>query len=473
MKSYNNLYEPMLQDDYIKQCFKNASKKKKSRNDVKDVLENLDRETETLKTMLREEMFIPDFHEESMINDGNKYKIRRILKPNYKYEQVVHHCAIGQFKLIVMNGLYEFSCGSIPERGVHYVKKYMRKWLNSYDGKKMYVLKMDVHHFFESIDRRILKSKLRQVIRDVKYYRLLCIFIEHDRISEVVRILEDTAVEIQQDDVKELISCLAFDDDAGALKIVQSTGITGEEYRKAEESIKGNRKGVPLGYFTSQWFGNFYLKKLDHQIKETLKAEHYVRYMDDMVILGKSKKKLHKIRKEIETYLHDELDLELKGDWQVFRFEYADKDGKIKGRMLDFVGFKFHNDRTTIRKSTIESARKKAYHIAKSEKISWYNATVMLSYLGWFKHTDTYEYYLKYIKPNVNVKKLKRIVSKHSRKENEERERLAEGNGNTAGASGGSRQDIIAVDGIPAKEYQAGAAGESGGFRADGRCLGI
>ena len=32
MRSYNNLYEPMLQDDYIKQRFINASKKKKNRN---------------------------------------------------------------------------------------------------------------------------------------------------------------------------------------------------------------------------------------------------------------------------------------------------------------------------------------------------------------------------------------------------------------------------------------------------------
>lgn len=49
MRSYNNLYEPMLQDDYIKQCFINASKKKKNRNDVREVLENLDEHTELLK----------------------------------------------------------------------------------------------------------------------------------------------------------------------------------------------------------------------------------------------------------------------------------------------------------------------------------------------------------------------------------------------------------------------------------------
>ena len=50
----------MLQDDYIKQRFINASKKKKNRNDVREVLENLDEHTELLKKMLTEELFIPD-----------------------------------------------------------------------------------------------------------------------------------------------------------------------------------------------------------------------------------------------------------------------------------------------------------------------------------------------------------------------------------------------------------------------------
>ncbi|WP_455618813.1 RNA-directed DNA polymerase [Eisenbergiella sp.] len=430
MKSYNNLYEQMLRDDYIKQCFKDASKKKKNRNDVKEVLENIDRETEVLKKMLREEMFIPDYHRQSVINDGNRRKIRIILKPHYKYEQVVHHCAIGQFKQVVMNGLYEFSCGSIPGRGVHYGKKYIRKWIDSYNGKKMYVLKMDVHHFFESMDREILKEKLRNVIRDKRFLRLLYTFVEHDRIAEVTRILENAAVEISQEGVKDLVTFIAFHNDNDTMAIIRKTGITGSNYTKAKQIVREYRKGVPLGYFSSQWFGNFYLKKLDHFIKETLKAEHYMRYMDDMVILGKSKKSLHKIQKEMERYLKDSLGLELKRDWQIFRFEYISKDGMVRGRMLDFMGFQFHYNRTTIRKTTIESARKKAYHIAKNEKISWYNATVMLSYLGWFRHTDTYGYYLKYIKPNVNVKKLKKIVSKHSRKENERHDRMENTEGN-------------------------------------------
>lgn len=69
--------------------------------------------------------------------------------------------------------------------------------------------------------------------------------------------------------------------------------------------------------------------------------------------------------------------------------------------------------------------------------------------MGLFKHTDTYNYYIDYIKPKINVKKLKRIVSKHSRKENEH-DRLEKGDRNTAGQAGGGRQDIVAVNGLPA-----------------------
>ena len=336
----------------------------------------------------------------------------------------------------------------------------------------MYVLKMDIHHFFESIDRKILKGKLREVIRDRRFYRLLCVLIEFDRIAETVKILEDVATEMSVSEVRELVSCIAFDNDAGACEILRGAGVWGETLESVMRVIRERRKGVPLGYFTSQWFGNFYLKKLDHYIKQELGAVHYMRYMDDMVILGKSKKKLHAAQKAIEAYLQKELKLELKADWQVFRFEYVAKDGTVCGRMLDFMGFQFHRDRITMRKSTIQRARAKAFRIKAKDKITWYDAAVMLSYMGWFDHTDTYDYYLKYIKPNVNVKKLKKVVSKHQRKENE-RERLENGNGNTAGASGGGGQGIIADNGISAKGHPAGGAERGGGFRGDGQCVAV
>ena len=47
------------------------------------------------------------------------------------------------------------------------------------------------------------------------------------------------------------------------------------------------------------------------------------------------------------------------------------------------------------------------------EKKNIYTVRQMLAYLGWLSATNTYEFYLKYIKPYVNFGKLKKYVSKY------------------------------------------------------------
>ena len=119
----------------------------------------------------------------------------------------------------------------------------------------------------------------------------------------------------------------------------------------------------------------------------------------------------------------------IKYNWQVFRFEYPDRKAppvidkktgkekpKTRGRALDFIGFVFHYNRTTLRKSILKRATKKAHRIAKKEKVNWYDASAMLASMGWFTHTDTYGFYEDHIKPYVNIKQLKKKVSKHSKK---------------------------------------------------------
>ena len=83
---------------------------------------------------------------------------------------------------------------------------------------------------------------------------------------------------------------------------------------------------------------------------------------------------------------------------------------------MDDMGFVFHYNRTTLRKSILKRATKKAHRIAKKEKVNWYDASAMLASMGWFTHTDTYGFYEDHIKPYVNIKQLKKKVSKHSKK---------------------------------------------------------
>jgi len=298
-------------------------------------------------------------HKDIEIYDGVRRKKRHIIVPNMK-EQVLHHMICNVLKPIFMKSMYEHSYGSIPGRGSLKAKKSIERWINKDPKGTRYFLKMDVKKYFESISHDILKEKLAKLIHDEKFL---------NTINEVI----DTTEE-----------------------------------------------GIPLGFYTSQWFANFYLTELDHYIKNVLGAKHYVRYMDDMVVFDSSKKRLHKFRKEIEKYLNKKLGLKLKENWTVCPLRYFPKNGMDwQGQDLDFMGFRFSRGKTTLRRALAYKMTRKARHICKKRRkglpITVHDAMSMLSYSGWLKHTNTYGMYKKYIKPYISFKKLKRVISKHDR----------------------------------------------------------
>lgn len=254
---------------------------------------------------------------------------------------------------IFMHGMYEHSYGSIPKRGTHKGKKTIERWISKGGKDCKYCLKLDIKKYFDSIPQDIYIEKFRKIIHDKK----------------IMKIIE---------------------------KITHATP-----------------KGLPLGFYTSQWTANWYLQDLDHYIKEDLKVKYYIRYMDDMVIFGSNKKKLHEARIKIERFLNEYLGLKLKGNWQVFRFDYH---GKY--RFLDFMGFRFYRNKTTLRRSIMLKATRKARKLFKKTKATIYEARQMLSYLGWIKHTDTYNVYLTFVKPFVNFQTLKRRVRSYDLRQN-------------------------------------------------------
>ena len=77
-------------------------------------------------------------------------------------------------------------------------------------------------------------------------------------------------------------------------------------------TILGNDPGLPIGALTSQWFANLVLDRLDHHVKEVLRVESYVRYMDDMVLFADQKARLQGALPLVEGFLHEHLHLRLK-----------------------------------------------------------------------------------------------------------------------------------------------------------------
>ena len=304
------------------------------------------------------EYFYNAEHDPKLIYDGIRRKQRTIIVPAME-EQIVHHMIVNILKPVFMRSMYAHSYGSIPGRGAHAAKRRVEGWIRDGGHSVDYCLKLDIRKYFDSIPHDILKAKLAGLIHDQKFLDVL-------------------------------------------YEVIEATGTD---------------RGIPIGFYTSQWLANWYLTGLDHYIKEVLRVEHYIRYMDDMVIFGSDKQRLHQMKAEIEGYLEERLGLQLKGNWQVFLFSTPDG----RGRDLDFMGFRFFRGRTTLRKSIMLKATRKARKICGKWRKDIHDCRQMLSYLGWLRCTDTYGMYRKRIKPFVSFRNLRRYEGMYQEWQDAER----------------------------------------------------
>lgn len=122
-----------------------------------------------------------------------------------------------------------------------HLQKFYRK-----HQKNGYVLKCDIKDYFGSTDHEMAKSMLRKKISDDWAY---------ERVAEIID---------------------SFDGD----------------------------KGIGLGSQVSQLIQLAVLDDLDHIIKERYHIEHYVRYMDDFILIHEDKEYLKAIRTFIAEYLN-------------------------------------------------------------------------------------------------------------------------------------------------------------------------
>ena len=143
------------------------------------------------------------------------------------------------------------------------------------------------------------------------------------------------------------------------------------------DEIIDSTKGLPIGNYLSQYLGNIYLSDYDHFVKK--QQQYYFRYCDDMVILARTKEELHQLYRDSKIFLKEKLDLTIKGDWQVFPLD-------VRG--LDFLGYRFFHDYTLIRKSIVNTFKRKFRKGITQESLA--------SYGGWFKWGNTHHLTSKY-----------------------------------------------------------------------------
>ena len=343
MKRKGNLYPIVCDYDTILRAMQLASKGKRRRRDVRHVLQNKESFARRLQEILIQERFVPSDYQTERVVDGSCNKQRDIFKPRFYPDQVVHWCIYLAIRDWIYKGMYEFSCGSIPNRGIHYGKKYVQRWIRQDRKNTKYYLKMDITKFYPSIQPDRLMVKLQRQFKDQKLLNLI-------------------------------------------------------------SSILHKSNGLPIGMLLSQVFANFFISDVDHYIKQQLNAKHYLRYMDDMVVFSRSKKELHRIRKQISQKL-EENGLHMKGNWQVC---------KLDDEPLDFMGFRFYRDHTTLRRNIMLRITRRIKKVYKKGRFATFrDACAVISYLGWIKHSDTHGMFLKWIKPYLRLGRMKNIVRRN------------------------------------------------------------
>ena len=370
MKSYSRLWEQFLTEENYRLAVKNLCRHKGGTKRKYRGIRKLKEESEKRmpELLAYAAHYKGDPHQPKIIYDGIRKKRRVILVPTVR-EQVVHHMIINLLAPIITKSMYHHSYGSVPGRGSSSgkhgksrgCKEAVERFIRKHPEECRYCLAMDIRKYFDSVHRETLLQLLGRKIRDERFLALL----------------------------REVI---CFD---------------------------GAERGIPIGYYTSQWFANFYLERMDHWIKEGLRVKGYFRYMDNLILFGSNKRKLHRIREAVTEYLREELKLEVNEKWQLFRFHYV-KDGKDRGRDLDFIGYRFYRNRTTLRRSLMLRAARKAKRIAREKPKTAYTARQMMSYKGWLTNTDTYGMYKERIKPFVSFRQLRRMESAAQKNRNRE-----------------------------------------------------
>ena len=330
MKRYGHLWEKIIDPENLREAHRCARRGKAHYSEVQIIDRDPGRYVKSLHTMLEHELYRTSPYRHTTKIEGGK--VREIYVLPYYPDRIVQWAVVRVLEPIWMSTFTPFTYSSLKGRGIHAGLQDLQRALRDVEGTT-YCLKTDIRKFYPSIDRELMKSIVRRKLKDPRVLRLL---------DEVI----DTA---------------------------PSTG-------------------VPIGNYLSQYLGNLYLSPLDHWLKEVRGESYCFRYCDDVVVLGPSKDELHRLRRDMETYLRDELELELKGNWQVF---------PTKARGIDFLGYRTFGDRTRLRKSTALRMKRRMRTLTVRGVMDEHARSTVASYRGWLQWCDAGGLERAYIEPTV------------------------------------------------------------------------
>ena len=326
MKRYGNIYEKVIDINNIKMAFTESLNNSKKKH-RKDIQHKL-ANLDYYAKKIQDNFHISGKYTTKVMEDKNTGKVRELLVPRYYPDQIVHHALTRQTLPYIDKKIMHECCCSIKGRGTLYGSMLVRKALK-HKGVKYYA-QFDIKKYFPNINQEILVKQLENIFKD-----------------------------------KQIIDLY-------------------------KEIIYSTPNGLPLGNYTSQSLSNLYLTPLDRYIKQDLQIEHYVRYADDFIIIGKNKRKLNKAIPLIIDFLKSELKLDTHENVRVY---------SIYDKPIDFCGYKHYKEFTTIRKRNWKKARRML-----TRKLILIRAKRLMAYLGYILHSNSYNIQHRFINLINNAK---------------------------------------------------------------------
>lgn len=270
--------------------------------------------------------YIEEIHK-SLIGESYKFgelysftirepKVREIHCPKFYPDRILHHCLMNVIAPLMLEKFTNDTYGSIPKMGITLLVNRLKKSLSK--NPNSYYLKVDIKKFYQSIDIGIMKSVIRRVIKCNKTINMI-----------------DSILDIHD-------------------------------------------KGIPIGAYTSQYFGNLMLSGVDHWVKEVVKVKHYYRYMDDMLFIVNDKQEAHRLFAQVKEEM-DKLNLTIKNNAVIAPISTG----------IDFVGYKFYPTHTRLRKSIKDRMKRRVGRLHKQNVSDRYFMKMTASHYGWCKHADS------------------------------------------------------------------------------------
>ena len=286
-----------------------------------------------------------------------KPKLREIFAADFR-DRVVHHILVGYlepiFEKIFIYDSYACRKGKGTHRAVMRAQSFIRKV--SKNGKiRAYYLQLDIKSFFINIDKDILFSLIKKRTNNEDVLWLAEKIIFHDCTKSYI--LKDK---------KKLFK-----------ELPQGKSLFGKE----------NKKGVPIGNLTSQFFANVYLNELDQFVKHTLRCRYYIRYADDFVLLDSSRERLISWMEEIGKFLQERL-----------RLDINPNKTKLQpvSNGIDFLGYIVKRDYILVRRRVVNNmnTRLKYFEGCRVRGLDYEMAEELRgslqSYLGHFRWANNY-----------------------------------------------------------------------------------